>query len=331
MSFGLRTWDEQARLQLDTSTFTYQIVANVLINFSTTQITNIPIVGDASNHCAVVLALTGTISNSFMPHITITNNNVRINSGGVTRNTVRALVMKFRPAGGTASPSASYGFLAINDEGYVQIDTETPRLSVLSSGTYQGASLTVTVNFPQPITTDEPPCVFIRPSTTSSTELYGSMEILGSAGNWTGFRIRTQNVKYLPSGKWFAAVFAPTPSATYGMRLFDGNSKVVYDSGAAPAIVTNVVQNWSYAGVAGGTLANHYYWRSAHSIAEDEYVMINPFTLPAMSNTSPLASPTAISLNYTQNYAEMYQQGPAGTIFTDKGNVPAVFARLFIA
>jgi len=66
-------------------------------------------------------------------------------------------------------------------------------------------------------------------------------------------------------------------------------------------------------------------------VAEDEYVMINPFTLPALSATSPSASPTSISLNYSQNYAEIYQQGPGGTVFINKGNVPAVFARLFIA
>jgi len=50
-----------------------------------------------------------------------------------------------------------------------------------------------------------------------------------------------------------------------------------------------------------------------------------------LAATSPSASPTAISLNYAQNYAEIYQQGPGGTVFTNKGNVPAVFARLFIA
>jgi len=92
-----------------------------------------------------------------------------------------------------------------------------------------------------------------------------------------------------------------------------------------------VVQSWTFVDVTGGTLANHYYWRASYDVAEDEYVMINPFTLPALSATSPAASPTAISLNYAQNYAEIYQQGPSGTIYTNKGNVPAVFARLFIA
>lgn len=335
---GLRTWDAQGRLTLDTSTFTYQIVANVLVNFATTPLVNIPITGNASNHCAVVLALTGTVDNSFMPHIVVQTNNVQVTryhpaapSANDTRNTVRILVMKFRPAAGAAGPSGSYGFLAVNDDGYVQIDAEKPRLSVLSSGTYQGTTMTVTVSFPQPITTQEPPCVFIRPSTATGTELYYAMSILGSAGNWTGFRISTRNVGYLPSGKWFAAAFAPTASATYGLRIWDGAAARVYDSGAAPAVVTNVVQSWAYVGAVGGTLAGHYYWRAAYAVDEDEYVMINPFTLPALSATSPSASPTAISLNYAQNYAEIYQQGPGGTVFTNKGNVPAVFARLFIA
>ncbi len=335
---GLRTWDAQGRLQLDTSTFTYQIVANVLVNFANTSLVNIPITGNATNHCAVVLALTGTINDSFMPHIVVQTNNIQITryhpsapSVNDTRNTVRILVMKFRPSGGSGGSSGSYGFLAINDDGYVQIDADTPRLSVLSKGSYQGSSMTVTVSFPQPITTTEPPCVFIRPSTRTGTELYYGMSILGSAGNWTGFRISTRNVSYLPSGKWFAAVFAPTASATYGLRIWNAAAARVYDSGAAPAVVTNVVQSWTYVGSVSGTLAGHYYWRASYDVAEDEYVMINPFTLPALSSTSPSASPTAISLNYAQNYAEIYQQGPGGTVFMTKGNVPAVFARLFIA
>ncbi|MCQ2034470.1 hypothetical protein [Stutzerimonas kunmingensis] len=323
---------------MDTSTFTYQIVANVLVNFASTTLVNIPITGNATNHCAVVLALTGTVDTAFMPHIVVQTNNVQVTryhpsspSAGATRITARILVMKFRPSAGAAGPSGSYGFLAINDSGYVQIDAETPRLSVLSSGTYQGTSMTVTVAFPQPITTQEPPCVFIRPSTSSGTELYYGMSILGSAGNWTGFRISTRNVSYLPSGKWFAAVFAPTASATYGVRIWNGAAARVYDSGAAPAVVTNVVQSWTYVGSVSGTLAGHYYWRASYEVAADEYVMINPFTLPALSSTSPSASPTSISLNYAQKYAEIYQQGPGGTVFMTKGNVPAVFARLFIA
>lgn len=331
---GLRTWDEQGRLTLDTSTFTYQIVANVLVNFASTSVLNIPITGNASNHCAVALALSG----SFMPHIEVQANNVQVTryhpsspSANQTTGIVRILVMRFRPAAGAAGPSGSYGFLAINDAGYVQIDADKPRLSVLSSGTYQGTSMTVTVSFPSPITTQEPPCVFIRPSTSIGTELYYAMSILGNPGGWTGFSISTRNVAYLPSGKWFAAAFAPTASATYGLRIWDGGAACVYDSGAAPAVVTNVVQSWAYVGAVSGTLAGHYYWRASYSVAEDEYVMINPFTLPALSATSPAASPTAISLNYAQQYAEIYQQGPGGTVFTNKGNVPAVFARLFIA
>lgn len=335
---GFRTWDGQGRLQLDTSTFTYQIVANVYVNFAATAVLNIPITGDASNHCAVVLPLSGTKDNSFMPHIVVQANNVQLTryhpaspGANTTTNTARVLVFKFRPAAGAPGPSGSYGFRATNDANYVQIDTEAPRLSVLCSGSYQGASYTVTVGFPAAITTAEPPCVFIRPSTTTATELYGQVLILGSSGNWTGFQITTRNVGFLPSGKWFAAVFAPTPSATYGLRLSDGAAKVTYDSGAAPAVVTSVVQGWTYSGAVAGALAGHYYWRSPYMVREDEYVMINPFTLPALSATSATSSPTAISLNYAGQYAEIYQQGPGGTVFMDKGNIPAVFARLFIA
>lgn len=222
----------------------------------------------------------------------------------------------------------TYGFRAFNDSAYVQIDSETPRLCALYNGTYQGSSYQVTINFPSPIATPEPPCIFIRPTTTSETELYRSITVNGSPGNWVGFSISTSNVGFLPSGKWFASVFGSRGAASYGLRLFGADGSVLYDSGAPAVIVTGVVQAWTYAGRSAGTLANYYFWRANRQVAEDEYIMINPFSLPAITATTPAASPLAVRINYVGGFVEIFQEGPSGTVMTNKGNIPAVFGRL---
>lgn len=102
MSFGLRTWNASGQLQMDTSTFTYQVVSNTVINFAATSVANIPIAGNASNHCAVILNLDGSASLDFMPHIVVQQDNVQItryhpaNSGGRFSDiTARVLIMRY--------------------------------------------------------------------------------------------------------------------------------------------------------------------------------------------------------------------------------------------
>lgn len=58
MSYGLRTWDEQARLETDTTTFTYQVLLSELIDFGgqrdhATRTFNIA--GFHPNNCVAVL------------------------------------------------------------------------------------------------------------------------------------------------------------------------------------------------------------------------------------------------------------------------------------
>lgn len=73
----------------------------------------------------------------------------------------------------------AYGMQFTNNNDTVVLDSEFSRLVVIHKGDYSGP-----INFPTPITTQEPPLVFIRPS-SSFTLSYA--RINGSAGNWTGF------------------------------------------------------------------------------------------------------------------------------------------------
>ena len=221
----------------------------------------------------------------------------------------------------------SWGFRSINDASYVQIDSDSPRLCHLYSGNYGGSNYTVNINFPAPVKTAEPPCIFIRPSTTSATELYRRLIINGSAGNWTGFTVESSNVTYQPTGKWFVAVFASLGKSDFGMRLFDSAGAIIYDTGAPPVIVTKVSTAWAYAGSIQMTLGRASYWRTPMWAEEDEYIMINPFSRPIFQAGGASGGTCGLRINYSGGYTEIYSV--SNNPWTNIGYIPAVFARLF--
>ena len=124
---------------------------------------------------------------------------------------------------------AGYGLTVINDAGAISIDSEYARLCVLQSGRYSGASGAAVVSFSPAISTQEPPMVFVRPDSNGGIVTIGC-SISGSPGNWTGMII-TGPVNYNPAGKYFVSGFAASATALYGMRLWDGNGKLLFDSG----------------------------------------------------------------------------------------------------
>ena len=76
----------------------------------------------------------------------------------------------------------SFGLTVRNDDSFIQIDSETPRLCSVFNGAYAATGDRVArVAFPAAITTEEPPCIFIRNSLDRARELYDGMTI-----NWRG-------------------------------------------------------------------------------------------------------------------------------------------------
>ncbi|MCV4287856.1 hypothetical protein OH708_08065 [Pseudomonas capsici] len=220
----------------------------------------------------------------------------------------------------------TYGFRATNESSYVQIDSESPRLCMIEKGSYGGSNYTVTVMFSIPITTTEPPMVFIRPSVNNGNELYRTMILLGSSGAWTGFQITAMNIAYQPTGAWFVATFASRGTALYGMRLWDPASKIIYDSGAYAVAVTNVLPGWTYAGQVQVDIGRRYKWVAGRGLAENEYFMINVFSLGIQDNGS--GSTCAVSIDYTNNQTCMWSSG--FTAWIDQGHRPVVFAKLVV-
>ena len=165
----------------------------------------------------------------------------------------------------------SFGLRFVNNSNVVTLDSEFARLVVLEKGTYAGTGGS-SVTFATPITSVEPPLVFIRPDQTS---LMCFCKVRGSAGNWTGFSFTGIGGRYT-SGKWFSAAFQSKESAKFGMRLWDGSSKLLFDNGTACAQFTRTISSWSYLG-ATQTAQGIYRlsWTAYSPLDTGDYMMLN--------------------------------------------------------
>ncbi|SCW88681.1 hypothetical protein [Pseudomonas sp. NFACC05-1] len=182
----------------------------------------------------------------------------------------------------------SYGLEFTNDSNVVTVDSEFTRLVVLAKGTYhptQESGLGSVTSFPRTITSQEPPLVFVRPAGSTGIAGLCLMRVIGSPGAWTGFYVRAYNALTLqPNGSYFACGFSATALASYGMRLWDGSSKLLFDSGTPYARFTRAFQNWTYVkndSTDQGQSRNYY--RVAFNFPVGEYMLINTFSMPMLA------------------------------------------------
>jgi len=84
MSYGLRTWGSNGALELDTGSFTYQVIHNGLYQLSVNQVLTIPIAGFSPSTCAAAILPTKAASaeNSLnaMPYESVAEGVVTIRS-----------------------------------------------------------------------------------------------------------------------------------------------------------------------------------------------------------------------------------------------------------
>lgn len=186
----------------------------------------------------------------------------------------------------------AYGLQFINNSNVVTLDSEFSRLTILGSGRYaptQESGLGSVTTFPQVITSQEPPLVFVRPDTVPGG-IAGLclMRVTGSPGAWTGFYVRGYDVNTLqPNGRWFAAAFMAKPVAVYGMRLWDGAGNVIFDNGSQAAIFSRAFLNWTY--VRTGSIAPNvfHYYKVDFNFPENEFVLINNFGMNMVAGNNP--------------------------------------------
>lgn len=185
----------------------------------------------------------------------------------------------------------SYGLTFTNNSNVVTLDSEYARLAVIATGRFaptQESGLGSVTTFPVPVTSQEPPLVFVRPDTVGSIAGLCRMRLLGGPGNWTGFYVRAYNaISAQPNGRYFVAGFSAQPLATYGMSLWDGSGKLIFNSGTPAALFTRAFQNWTYVRTDNDQqgLTRNYY-SVDFNFPEIEYLLINSFGMGMTSSRS---------------------------------------------
>ncbi|WP_440090154.1 hypothetical protein [Pseudomonas fragariae (ex Marin et al. 2024)] len=217
----------------------------------------------------------------------------------------------------------SYGVISINDSSYVQIDSETPRLCVLTQGSYSGVSQ-ADATFPRAITTADPPIIFIRPDQNGIIQVPISIWFTGSSGNWTGFSMRASNVNSTLSGQYFASAWGSMGTAQYGMRIWGPNGELVYDSGAPAVVVTFAAGDWTYAGSEQLTIGKRYLWSINKSLSAGEYISINSFSMTC--HNAATGGSCAIGVDYAGGKIMLYSLATAAWV--DQGHRPFLCAKL---
>lgn len=187
----------------------------------------------------------------------------------------------------------SFGMQFTNGSNQVTLDSEYARLSVLRTGRFVAngdSGLSSTTYFATPITSQEPPLVFARPDASGVAALT-ACAILGGAGNWTGFFVRTQSVKYTPpNGEYFAAGFKATATASFGARMWDATGNLIFDSGTPSALFTRAFQNWTFEKSVYDSATTNYsnYYKILDALpAANEFLLINTFGMNMVAGNNP--------------------------------------------
>lgn len=223
----------------------------------------------------------------------------------------------------------AFGLQYTNNTNTVVIDSEFARLMVISTGRFaptEEGGLGSTTYFVRPVTSQEPPLVFVRPDTVGGVAGLCRMRLIGSAGNWTGFYVRAYDANTAqPNGRYFVAAFAAQPVAQYGMRLWDGAGKLLFDSGTPNATFSRAFQNWNY--VKYDTTPQgltRIYYSVPFNFPQNEYMLLNNF---GMTMTSGSGIPRELYCWWDFTNSTLY----AITIAASNPSaffLPAVFAKI---
>lgn len=177
----------------------------------------------------------------------------------------------------------SFGIEFSNNNDVVVLDSEFARLVTLDRGTWSGNGSGVFVPFARVITSVEPPLVFVR--LNQSNTLCFCL-ITGSAGAWTGFSFRGVS-GVGTSGAWFAAAFKSEATARYGFRIWDGTTKLLFDSGTPAAQFTRTITGWSYLGseqTSQGVF--RLSWTAYSPLNTGDYMLLNNIAMDVAGSTT---------------------------------------------
>lgn len=210
----------------------------------------------------------------------------------------------------------THGLTFTNSSDVVTLDSEYARLVILYFARYGENGISGAV-FPTPIRSDEPPLIFARPDSNGGFQW---VRLLGGPGNWTGFLNESVSV-----GNYFLAAYESKPTADYGLRLWDGNSKVLFDNGTPCAQFTNVVTAWTYGGAVNTSPGRwSQSWATSVPLNNGNYMLINniAYDLPGNDTFSKLSC----GWNYATNTVTAYLQN-IGDFNGNSFFLPLLFAK----
>lgn len=176
---------------------------------------------------------------------------------------------------------ADFGLSVVNDFGSV-IVSNTYKIMVFSergnfqvTSQYTDAEGQGTVTFAKPITTQEPPQVFVRFVTGVHNNLGMFTVLLGGPGNWTGFRV-VSAVRGNPNLQNYTLEYVSCmysnlkSTSNYGLELSDGQGNIIYTSS------DNVVRFGKFSKVWTLTKGNTVdVYDSGLTIDEDDFISIS--------------------------------------------------------
>lgn len=213
----------------------------------------------------------------------------------------------------------SFGLTFSNSDDVVTLDSEFSRLVVLARGAYSGVG-GAGASFPFPITTQEPPLVFVRPD-QSNTLCF--CKLSGSAGAWTGFSF-TGIAGSSTSGRWFSAAFQSKELAVFGLRLWGGDSRLLFDNGTACAQFTRTITGWSYLGSSPtGQGTSRLSWTSNSPLNTGDFMLLNNIAMDVAGTTSRQGNQYAV-WDYPNNRLVMQV---VGVDIQTSFYTPVVFAK----
>lgn len=214
----------------------------------------------------------------------------------------------------------SWGLTFKNNNDVVVLDSEFSRLVVLARGVYSGVG-GAGASFPFVITTVEPPLVFVRPA-QSNTLCF--CKLSGGPGAWTGFSF-TGIAGVGTSGNWFCAAFKSEELADYGLRIWDANSKLLFDNGTPAAQFTKTITSWVYLGSQStGQGVYRLSWSSNDSsLSGGDFMLLNNIAMDVAGGTSRQGNQYAV-WDYPNNRLVMQV---VGTDIQTAYYTPVVFAK----
>ncbi|WP_152987217.1 hypothetical protein [Pseudomonas sp. TTU2014-080ASC] len=179
-----------------------------------------------------------------------------------------------------------FGFQALNDNSSVTISDQYPVLVYSQRGQIVVQNTSVVdreavgvAMFATPIQQTAPPRLFLRFNSGRHDSCVIYLDMIGSAGNWTGFRVRSGAIggNTLPRHVFdYVACRYSTPTAPtgYGIAVYNASGVPVYKSSDRVVKYTKFTKAW-YRNGNGGMFLNLY--PSGITIEDDDYIDTSPF------------------------------------------------------